>query len=463
MYYITSYVIIIGKIVASGGDDGIIKFWNNSLQNIHPLNDTDIANSTITSINFSHDSKLLAYSARNGFFKIYNIAQSEFVLNGKIPNDYVTSIQFNNDSTKVTISTSKGDVNSYSSPTFQISNFKMQLNTHITYMKYSPFYADTIGLTTNNGSIKIISLINGEIMNNFTNFHSGTVTGLAFSPVAEVFLCTCGLDGKLNFIDMKGNKLIKTLNTSTQLTSVSFNLEGNHIICGDMNGNVLVYDLRNTDKPKFSLQGNKNKINHIEVKKKMQLKHQTSKSLNDSNQLTDPSKSLMNSGYSNSGHKINQSTYVIDSKQSPFKDMNTVVNNPISELFTKSTKDYNKMNIIQNANKMIVEEQQPEIKYVNGLNPTSVNYNNYNELEVYNIDPQTQEFVKNCIENETEKLKEFVHENINSLHLELIRQFEFNQAEIIQNIKPIIIMNNKLNQEIEKLKRENEDLKSKYF
>ena len=47
-----------------------------------------------------------------------------------------------------------------------------------------------------------------------------------------------------------------------------------------------------------------------------------------------------------------------------------------------------------------------------------------------NLDNQTNLFIKNTIEVEFFKFKQFVHEEIQGLHIELIRQFEIQQVII---------------------------------
>ena len=68
-----------------------------NLKCISSIIDNDTLGYPITSICFNHDSKNLAFSAKNGVYKIYHLASAEYILNSKIINDYIVSILFNKD------------------------------------------------------------------------------------------------------------------------------------------------------------------------------------------------------------------------------------------------------------------------------------------------------------------------------------------------------------------------------
>ena len=128
-------------------------------------------------------------------------------------------------------------------------------------------------------------------------------------------------------------------------------------------------------------------------------------------------------------------------------------------------------NIINDNNSMAVDEQYEikkamDKKTYSILNNSNSNVSPYKQLQEGigdNLDPDVKKYIKTCIENETNQLKQFIHEEINTLHVDLIRQFEIQQAEMMNSIKEFSMMNTKMTQEIERLKKENENLKSKYF
>ena len=68
--------------------------------------------------------------------------------------------------------------------------------------------------------------------------------------------------------------------------------------------------------------------------------------------------------------------------------------------------------------------------------------------------------IKNYIDEQAEKIKEFVHEEINNLHVDLIRQFEIQNSQNLKMIQEFSLLNKQLYQEILKLKNENNILKN---
>ena len=70
--------------------------------------------------------------------------------------------------------------------------------------------------------------------------------------------------------------------------------------------------------------------------------------------------------------------------------------------------------------------------------------------------------IKNYIDEQAEKIKEFVHEEINNLHVDLIRQFEIQNSQNLKMMQEFSLLNKQLYQEILKLKNENNMLKNNF-
>ena len=115
--------------------------------------------------------------------------------------------------------------------------------------------------------------------------------------------------------------------------------------------------------------------------------------------------------------------------------------------------------VLENKITNILNQKKPEIY----LNKNNINLNDNNMNQNQEIDPNIQNFIRNCVQEESNKLKLFIHEEINILHVDLIKQFEIQQNQMMQTIRNFSLMNSKMAVEIEKLKRENDNLKSQYF
>jgi WD40 repeat protein len=211
----------------------------------------------------------LGYSSISGYLKIWDLKSSVVQLNHRLTNNYVTSMCFNSDSSILTAGTFKGEILNFNIPTMSKSNAKLQLNSKINYVKYSPFYSNYIAACALDGSVKIIDTTTGNVINNFVGYHQGEATGICDSPINKLFLSSVGIDNKINFYDIQAKKHIKTINTNTPLTSVSFNIDGQTIAVGNINGGILIYDLRNSTAPKQIITEHNTTINHLEFSIKL--------------------------------------------------------------------------------------------------------------------------------------------------------------------------------------------------
>jgi WD40 repeat protein len=99
----------------------------------------------------------------------------------------------------------------------------------------------------------------------FANSHSAACNSLSFSPVNHLLLCSAGEDCKIKFYDIQEARIVKTINTDTPLTSLSFNGDGHTIAVGTILGPILIYDLRNSAQVKLTLNGHSDiGVKHLE-------------------------------------------------------------------------------------------------------------------------------------------------------------------------------------------------------
>jgi hypothetical protein len=63
------------------------------------------------------------------------------------------------------------------------------------------------------------------------------------------------------------------------------------------------------------------------------------------------------------------------------------------------------------------------------------------QTHTINLDGKVQNFIQNCVETEMFKLRGFIHEEINSLHVDLVRQFEIQHVNHLNIIIKIFRVN----------------------
>ena len=122
-------------------------------------------------------------------------------------------------------------------------------------------------------------------------------------------------------------------------------------------------------------------------------------------------------------------------------------------------KEKDKDNILNNSNNNISTKNNIPINnnnYYNNLNKSGYK----NNFTVNEKDDNIDKNIKNYIDEQAEKIKEFVHDEINNLHVDLIRQFEIQNSQNMKMFQEFAMINKQLYQEIERLKNENKLLKN---
>jgi WD40 repeat protein len=233
----------------------------------------------VTSLSFNNNSNYLAYGSTLGHLKIWNLKSSNTQLNQKLSNNYITSMSFNSDSSHLSVGTAGGDIVNYNMMTLSPTNFKFQTYFKLNLLKYSPLIPNLMGSSFDDGSIRVFDMTSGEIINNFGGYHQGPCTSFSFSPINKVFLCSVGMDSRVNFFDISAKKHIKAITTESPITSVCFNNDGQTIACGNTNGNIVLYDLRYFSTPKAILKGHSSQINYLEFSKKITKKENSNNSV----------------------------------------------------------------------------------------------------------------------------------------------------------------------------------------
>jgi len=86
--------------------------------------------------------------------------------------------------------------------------------------------------------------------------HVNECTGIAFSPVNNLLLCSAGLDSRIFFYDVVDGKQVKKIEVGAPLSAISFCGDGHTIGVGtQQSGQVIIYDLKDSKRIKLELKG----------------------------------------------------------------------------------------------------------------------------------------------------------------------------------------------------------------
>lgn len=104
------------------------------------------------------------------------------------------------------------------------------------------------------------------LLKSFTD-HKAPATGLSFSPLNDMLLCSTGLDKKIIFYDVTGKKTVKTINTEGPVTCCDFMNDGCTVAAGTASGRLYMFDLRHGSTPLKVIPAHKTSIRSVSFQK----------------------------------------------------------------------------------------------------------------------------------------------------------------------------------------------------
>ena len=246
---------------------------------------------------------------------------------------------------------------------------------------------------------------------------------------------------------------------------------------GKENPNSLAYKLRELKENQ-----NKMKINNDSYKANL---NNSNSNLTENSQITNKSRYSRHKNIPIPNNYINDNTnnnsYVNNSRKNTSRQKQTSSTAQIDEqyemqkLLELENKNYE--NKFKDVVYKKIKDKDINLNNNNSINAknniysnNNINSNDYNEQVINksgyskNLNSNYKENdidknIKNYIDEQAEKIKEFVHDEINNLHVDLIRQFEIQNSQNLKMLQEFSLVNKQLYQEIQKLKNENQMLK----
>ncbi|CDW89033.1 protein nedd1 [Stylonychia lemnae] len=221
------------------------------------LNEKNSQGVVISSICYSQDSSFIAYCCSDGTLGIFNLKTKKpelFHDNGHMPGIRMISVSINQNDQLLASASADGII---CIRHLQGEQKVMQFHEiqRVTVIQFSHVKANILATAHENGKVCVFDASTAQKKCEFENAHQQQVTGLAFSPVNNLLLCSCGLDGKIQFFDIQGVKNVKTIDNQNPLTAISFCFDGHTIAVGSLKGKIYVYDLKDKQKIKNELKG----------------------------------------------------------------------------------------------------------------------------------------------------------------------------------------------------------------
>ena len=250
---------------------------------------------------------------------------------------------------------------------------------------------------------------------------------------------------------------------------------------GKENPNSLAYKLRELKENQ-----NKMKINNDSFKANL---NNSNSNLTENSQITNKSRYSRHKNIPISNNYINDNTnnnnsYIINSRKNTSRQKQTSSTAQIDEQYEmQKLLELENKNYANKFKDVVYKKIKDKDINLNNNNNNNINTknNNYSNNNINNNDYDEQinnkfgltknlnsnykendidKNIKNYIDEQAEKIKEFIHDEINNLHVDLIRQFEIQNSQNLKMLQEFSMVNKHLYQEIQKLKNENKMLKN---
>jgi hypothetical protein len=212
--------------------------------------------SAVNAIAFSDNCSLLATGSQNGTYRVWDVKEKQILFNNTLKYSEITNLLWEPRSQALAVSNSLGELNFVDPKTRQVLlSHSNKDTTGIVRMLFSPFERNLLLATSADGSLSFYSLGDklvrkgGDetLLQKGWKIHTNKCTCLGFSSQFPSLVLTGGVDQRLNFFDIKSNKVVNTVTLSFPVTALGVATSGDRAVLGGYFGELAGIDLR---KPK---------------------------------------------------------------------------------------------------------------------------------------------------------------------------------------------------------------------
>ncbi|CAD8093613.1 unnamed protein product [Paramecium primaurelia] len=437
-------------VIASCGNDGVIILSRaTDGQSLLPLEHNGKA---INAISFTSNSQYLASGGHDSIVRVWDLKKKTIQSHLKGHYSQINSLHWNSADTLIASASNVGDILVHDVNTqIAVSTFNLKGSKTPGFKAVKFMSKNLLCSGSNDGSVTIFDLNKNEYHCNFSSQHTSKVTGLS---VTQSLVCSVGTDQKCYLYSIVDKKVTHTIACENPLNSVAMQNDDYSVTVGTLYGQIYVYDIRMTQKPKLQFRGHDNSsVNFMEyqnIESQSQQPPASQRLLNESNLSV-------------------QSQLKINQAKTP----------TIQEIKKDSSKD---LNILSNKESMIKIEQQKQMQYdqfqsrvqssqqskfdqsTSKIEDISRKYEISRVIGGQNdFTDEQKKFIQQQINEQTYQLKKIVQDSVSSMHIDMIRQFQIQQNEMQQLLDQYMKEQSNLVQRISQLEQENQQLKRQSY
>ena len=238
-----------GQLLASGGQDGIIKIWSITTDlsiNCHSLpHPSQKHQAPIRAVAFSADSKFLATGSEDKTIKIWSVETGECLHTLEGHQERVGGVTFSPNGQLLASGSADKTIKIWSVDTGKCLH---TLTGHQDWVWQVAFSSDGQLLASGSGdkTIKIWSIIEGEYQNIDTlEGHESWIWSIAFSPDGQ-YIASGSEDFTLRLWSVKTRKCLQCFGGyGNRLSSITFSPDSQYILSGSIDRSIRLWSIKN--------------------------------------------------------------------------------------------------------------------------------------------------------------------------------------------------------------------------
>ena len=348
-------------------------------------------------------------------------------------------------------------------------------------LQFSPFRKELLAAASSRGDLDLWNTETRELEHSFSQAHSRAITGVCFSPVNNMLLCSVGLDGCIVFHDVIEHKTVKQSESDDELTCLTFSSDGFTAVAGTQRGAVNIYDLRREQMLKATfdaMPGDSIRAVHFALSKstngrlkevtqtasttlttteKPQLPPASPGASRDDSMVASeeqPQTTSVSSTPATSAQKYAHSPELIKTAEGPDHTAATAVLTRMEETKESTTTDAGALSrepIVRTTRQQTTDPYRGAARRLE---------EHRREASGVTAGLQAQ-LVRSVVEECLLDFKLSLHRDVQSMHVDLIRQFEIQKKEMQTALEKLSV-NSALVEEVERLRAENASLRARF-
>ncbi|WP_044210258.1 WD40 domain-containing protein [Coleofasciculus chthonoplastes] len=228
-----------GKILASGSEDKTIKLWN--LETGEAIATLDEHDSSVISVSFSPDGKTLASGSEDKTIKLWNLETGEAIATLDEHDSWVNSVSFSPDGKTLASGSEDKTIKLWNLETGEAIATLDEHDSSVISVSFSPD-GKTLASGSGDNTIKLWNLETGKAISTLTGHDSGVIS-VSFSPDGKTLASGSG-DNTIKLWNLETGEVIATLTRyNLWVNSVSFSPDGKTLAFGSDDNTIKLWNL----------------------------------------------------------------------------------------------------------------------------------------------------------------------------------------------------------------------------